>query len=160
MLGDVIKVLESDLVYGIEYISVYGEDNKLIAESDSYTLSDYSERGKQAKGKYAKKHKIDGFYFYSDACEKSIKLPPGLTGAKHIRDNLDKFIKSGMLRMHIAVVWTEFMDHNCSDYIILDFGDMTVNYQNQDWYTGHENYGAHLRKLANLLDVDISELCD
>jgi hypothetical protein len=177
---DILKVCESDLVYGVEKVYLYVKgDEKQTLESDWYDIDmgkgDKS-TWKKATGRYARKHKVEGLYFYEDAhiyvkvgvnpatgeeiCErrpmpKERHLPPGLTGVKEavrrLLQNPEKYSK-----LRIAVVWSAFMTHNCSDYITLDVDELSVDYSNQDWYVDGEGYLEHIEKLSSLLAVQIS----
>jgi len=176
---DVLKVCESDLVYGIEKVWLYvkGDEGQTL-ESDWYDI-DMGKRDKstwkRATGRYAKKHKVEGLYFYEDAhvcvkvgvdpvtgediyerrpMPKERHLPPGLTGVKEavrrLLKNPERYSK-----LRIAVVWSAFMTHNCSDYITLDVDELTVDYSNQDWYVHDERYLNHIERLSRLLGAQI-----
>ena len=173
MMNDVIKVCESHLVKAICRVRCYDESDRLFLESDAFMpnkLASVSFRnanqvreselagGRLMTGPYAKKHKIEGLYFYADA-ETKPSLPPGLTGVKYVAQHLEGLLKKGMKKLIIGVVWTYFNDHNCSDYITAHFDDLCVDYCNQDWYRSDETkYEKHLSELAKLLGVDPIEL--
>jgi len=143
MLDDVLKVLESSLVYGVLSIRVNNIEDDVIYVSDSY--SDWEEQGrKKAQGEYARKHKVEGLYFDKDAEELIEKyypnaksLPIGLTGYKYFYDLVKKrkVDIGNVSKIVIGVMWKFSMQHNCSDYITVAFDTMTVNYSSQDWYT-------------------------
>ena len=155
MLNDVLKVVENDdLVCGINRVVLEGILTGTY-ESDYYGTTPYDENDKPAIGPYAKKHKVEGLYFWRDSTiPKSRHLPPGLTGVKEairmIKKNQDRFEE-----LAIGVTWTAFMDHNCSDFIVVKVHKGIVDYSNQDWYVGSEKYLEHIRKLADFLGVDI-----
>jgi len=184
---DILKVCESDLVYGIEKVYLYvrgDEEGRQTLESDWYDIDmgrvDNYLKWKKATGRYARKHKIEGLYFFEDAhilvkvgvdpntgeeiyerrpMPKERHLPPGLTGVKEairrILKNPERYSK-----LRIAVVWSAFMTHNCSDYITLDVENLTVDYSNQDWYVESEKYHEHIEKLSELLGVMIDAYID
>jgi len=172
MMNDAIKVCESHLVKAICSVRCYDEDN-LLLESDVFMpnkLASVSFRnadqvreselagGRLMTGPYAKKHKIEGLYFYADA-ETKPSLPPGLTGVKYVAQHLEELLEKGMKELIIGVVWTYFDDHNCSDYIAANFNGLYVDYCNQDWYRSDEaNYRKHILELAALLGVHPNEL--
>ena len=129
---DILKVCESDLVYGIEKVWLYVKgDEEQVLESDWYDIDmgkgDQS-TWKKATGRYARKHKIEGLYFYEDAhiyvktgvdpntskelyerrpMPKDRHLPPGLTGVKEaikrLLQNPERYS-----RLRIAVVWSVY----------------------------------------------------
>ncbi|RLI90457.1 MAG: hypothetical protein DRO95_06180 [Candidatus Altiarchaeales archaeon] len=165
MLDDVEKVLESDLVAAITSITVYDHTDKVIAATDHFMDVDIHKKNKLMKGAYARKHKIEGLYFVSDAEEdhpNAMKLPPGLTGFKLLKKRLIEPIPNHPLEnaaeVNIGVMWSAFMQHNCSDYIRIHLMDNVVDYSNQDWYQGERGYSAHLNRLAELLGVSVDEL--
>ena len=176
---DILKVCESDLVYGVEKVWLHSRGNgEQTLESDWYDIDmgkgDQS-IWKKATGRYAKKHKVEGLYFYEDAhicvktgvdpntgkelyekrpMPKDRHLPPGLTGVKEAVRRLLKSPEK-YSQLQIAVVWKAFMAHNCSDYITLNVDEQIVDYSNQDWYVGSEGYPEHIKKLSDLLGVPI-----
>jgi len=160
MMNDVIKVCESHLVRAICSVRCYDEDDHLLLESDVFMPNKLA-GGRLMTGPYAKKHKIEGLYFYADA-ETKPSLPPGLTGVKHVAQRLEELLEKGMKELIIGVVWTYFDDHNCSDYITANFNGLYVDYCNQDWYRDFypRVYQRHLKELAKVLGVDLSELLE
>lgn len=151
MLKDVLMVLESDLVKAITSLHVYDENQNAILEGDTYTAYDFREGVEKAEGEYAKRHKIEGLYFSSDADDK-IKIPMGLTGYKHILAMIpDKLPVEKIRSIVIGVVWAFANDHSCSDYIHIEVPGMLVNYENQDWWRGIEGYAKHCADLSELI---------
>ncbi len=156
MLNDVLKVLESDLVQSIPSLRVYDEKQETIFEGDSYTTFNFGdEEKKKAEGDYAKRHKVEGLYFRSDADDK-LKIPMGLTGYKHILAMIpDKLPVEKIRSIVIGVVWAFANDHSCSDYITIEVPVMMVNYENQDWWRGIEGYEQHCADLSKLIGQTI-----
>lgn len=157
MLTDVQKVLESSLVQSITSVNVYDAEGSTLLESDSYsTWSGSNEERKKAEGEYAKKHKVEGLYFISDAKDER-KIPVGLSGYRHLVEMVigNKLPKKVSMEdigsITIGIAWAFTGDHNCSDYITINPGSMTVDYCNQDWYTDHPGYHKHCQDLSNLI---------
>ncbi len=158
MLNDVLKVLESDLVQSIPSLRVYDENQNAILEGDSYTISNFGDDSKKtAEGDYAKRHKVEGLYFRSDAKDE-IKIPMGLTGYKHILAMIPSKLPVERIRsIVIGVVWAFANDHSCSDYITIEVPGMIVNYENQDWWMGMETYAKHCADLSELIGHTIED---
>lgn len=156
MLNDVLKVLESDLVKSIPSVTVYGYDDEVnegtLFDSDNYATWDLKKTGKVAKGQHAERHKVVGLYFYSDAKD-AFSIPPGITGYRAVREMIEekKLSIDDVKSVYIGVVWTFANDHSCSDYITIDPGAMTVNYENQDWWQGLDTYEKHCADLSELI---------
>jgi len=168
-MGNILTIIGED---GDE-LEVYEEEYESDYYSDPITEEDFK---KIAKGPYAKKHKVEGLvYKYDPPFDKlTIKtyrtpngetvelvrgpLPIGLTGVKKaiemIRERLRKDPTFRDFKLEIGVVWDEFGQHNCSDYITAEGATMTVDYSNQDWYKGERNYMRHIERLAEVLGVD------
>lgn len=158
MLEDVLKVCMSDVVQAIASVSLDlgGEEYS----SDFYTVPYKPEHeDKIVTGPYARKHKIEGLAFEWDVSDKHRKLPIGLTGVKKairlIEEKLNEDPSFRDFSMAIGVVWDEFNDHNCSDYIEIYGKSMTVDYSNQDWYIGSDAHDRHLDRLSKLLGVEL-----
>jgi len=145
VLGDIVRVCESDMVQHVRSVrAVIGET---LYDSDHYGESPIGDKPKHTRkvvSDMAKKHKIHGLYFWSDAEEGAKHLPPGLTGVKEIAkillENSDEFDS-----LVIGVTWRFVGDSSCSDYI--EFGPgtehggvTTVNYGSQDWWIEHKDY--------------------
>ena len=168
-MGKILTIIGEDE----EEREVYEEEYESDYYSDPITEEDFR---KVAKGPYAKKHKVEGLvYKYDSPYDRLTKktyrtcdgrtvevtrgpLPIGLTGVKKaiemIRERLRKDPNFRDFKLEIGVVWDEFGQHNCSDYITVEGTTMTVDYSNQDWYKGERNYMRHIRRLARVLGVD------
>jgi hypothetical protein len=184
--SDVVRAINVVRLYIGEEIEVIINGEKQITHEEFYE-SDYyrvpfceDDKKKVAKGPYAKKHKVEGLVFDEDSPYKGrtviecvttdgkpVKivrgyLPPGLTGVKAAIEIIRKKLKEnplfGNFFLSIGVVWDEFGDHNCSDYIDVDGRYMTVDYSNQDWYVYRDNYERHLERLANVLGISPQDL--
>ncbi len=190
--SDVVRAINVvRLSIGKEYEVIEDRGSTVISEeeyeSDYYAVPITKEEyGKVAKGPYAKKHKVEGLVFKYDSpyenktvkvCTtvngKKVKIvrgrfPIGLTGVRKaigmIRERLKSNSSFRDFVLEIGVVWDEFGDHNCSDYIIANGRSMTVDYSNQDWYRDdtsmRENYRRHLPRLAKVLGVKPEDLTD
>jgi len=145
---DIIKVLESPLIFAVRIVRLDHADGKVDSKSDRYGL--YAHNNKKAQGPEAQQHKIEGLYFEEDpmetverpnldanknprkffvsddgrVCERvhyppERHLPPGLTGA---RKAIKRILESPKKYKHlsIGIVWRAFMQHSCSDYITMD----------------------------------------
>ncbi len=165
----------------------------VVSEDEEYYKSDYynvpvseEDYEKIARGPYAKKHKVEGLVYRSDSPyeRKAVKvcttvngekvkivrgrLPIGLTGVRKaiemIRERLKDNPSFRDFVLKIGVVWDEFGDHNCSDYITADGRSTTVDYSNQDWYRDffdwQKEYGRHIQRLAEVLGVKPEDLID
>jgi len=160
MLDAIQCVSKSDLVHAITDVRVEYERNGVeeIFESDDYTDWDGGGKYREAVGKYAEKHKIEGLYFRHDAdVDNAHHLLPGLSGVKQAADIIRKRYENGDLPSYlgIGVVWSFAMQHSCSDWITANFHRKTVDFSNQDWYIGNENYHDHIAKLSGLVGFDI-----
>jgi|GEM_PF-2053892 hypothetical protein len=190
--SDVVRAINVvRLSIGKEYEVIEDRGSTIISEeeyeSDYYTVPiTKEEHRKVATGPYAKKHKVEGLVFkYDSPYEKRIvkvcttvsgekvkivrgRLPVGLTGVRKAIEMIRERLKSNPsfrdFVLEIGVVWDEFGDHNCSDYIIANGRNMTVDYSNQDWYRDdasmRENYRRHLQRLAKVLGVKPEDLID
>ena len=190
--SDVVRAINVvRLSIGKEYEIIEDRGSIIISEeeyeSDYYTVPITKEEyGKVAKGPYAKKHKVEGLVFKYDSPyeNKTVKvcttvsgekvkivrgrLPIGLTGVRKAIEMIRERLKSNPsfrdFVLEIGVVWDEFGDHNCSDYIIANGRSMTVDYSNQDWYRDdasmRERYRRHLQRLAKVLEVKPEDLTD
>ena len=155
---DVEKVLRSNLVYAIPTVYAYDQSGNFLAHSDSYHLEDLYEKNKKATGLHAKKHKIEGLYWQRDPDEEiKYHLLPGLTGylgfLKLIRDKPE--VRKQVKDIYIDVVWSAFMQSNCSDHIVIHLNQSMVDYSNQDYYIDNKTYPGHIKKLEELLGKEI-----
>ena len=155
MLQDVLTVLESKLVKSITSVTVYGQDNEMLYESDTYSDFDGSYGDKpprtKAEGEYAEKHRVEGLYFAGDAKE-GHSIPVGLTGYKAVMNMIPSKLPMENLRsIAIGIVWAFSGQHSCSDYITITVDGMMVDYSNQDWYMDNPNYPQHCADLSALI---------
>jgi len=191
--SDVVRAINVvKLSMGREYefkgehgMTFYGHEEHY--ESDYYSVPvTADDMRKVAEGPYAEKHKVEGLVFkfdspyerrttetYTTVDGEEVEvvggsLPIGLSGVKKaigiIRERLEENPSFRDFELKIGVVWDEFGDHNCSDYITVNGRSMTVDYSNQDWYRDatsmRENYRRHLQRLAEVFGVDEEELTE
>lgn len=148
MLGDVVRVCESEMVMAIRSVTMTFGGEKY--ESDWYDESDYTKKGKQATDEMSKKHKTHGLYFYQDAKVPGNRhLPPGLTGVKAAASKaLEK--PEDFEGLRIGVIWAFVGESSCSDYIEVPDSN-AVNYGSQDWWIDAEGYEEWCQQMANFL---------
>ncbi len=187
--SDVVRAINVVRLSMGKAVDVIDEDGDRLTVFEEQYESDYysvpynkEDRKKIAKGDYAKKHKVEGLVFRHDPpfdkiTELTYKtpngddvkvirgpLPIGLTGVKRaiemIKERLKKDPTFRHFHLDIGVVWDEFGDHNCSDYIFVNGLEMTVDYSNQDWYRDLPNYRRHIERLAKVLGVKPEKLVD
>lgn len=157
MLNDIIRACESDMVQNVRIVrgTIGGKEY----ESDLYETIPNKDGDKRVTTPMARKHKIDGLFWYSDAEVGSEgHLPPGLSGLK-------EFVKlvlkdpTKFEQLSVGVVWTFAGDSSCSDYITINDGDnsvglATVNYGSQDWWKSNDGYIKWCDGMAELLDKE------
>ncbi|MFQ6095201.1 MAG: hypothetical protein ACE5NN_03550 [Candidatus Bathyarchaeia archaeon] len=153
----ILKVCSDPIVWAITSVRLELNGEKYVSDSYFPPITE-EDLGKAVKGPYAKKHKIEGLYFFADAeVDSKRHLPPGLSGVKEAVRLILKELESrrtpkGELR--IGVAWSFTKDHNCSDYIIVgDLSEPIANFSNQDWYMENENYPEHCERLSRVIGI-------
>lgn len=133
-------------------------------QSDKYATFDPGKSGATAEGKYAKKNKIDGLYFYEDSGQLEEKLPVGLSGVtaalELVENSTEKASpKIPQFELEVRVVWDFAGDSSCSDYIRYTSEDYEkVAFSNQDWWIKKKGYNSFLKKLSQLAGCELSGL--
>ncbi|MHA1231269.1 MAG: hypothetical protein ACTSPQ_11545 [Candidatus Helarchaeota archaeon] len=129
-----LDICKSDLIRAIFYVKIIIIDKDRHVEKwdcDYYMNGEFgggdqvqdrgqgqSRRGRQAKGLYAKKHKIEGLYFVEENTGQ-VKLPPGLTGLKAGISKLRNLIKEQDFlnnKIKLTIYWN-ITSHNYSKFI-------------------------------------------
>jgi len=157
MYETILRVCEHPIVWRITVVTLKlnGEKFKSDFYVVPYTLEEVEE-GKVAEGPYARRNKVEGLLFSSDAeVDSKHHLPIGLGGVRYairlILKELDRGrIPEGVLR--IGVAWNFVKDHSCSDYItVKDLGVPEADFSNQDWWMEEESYPDHCKELSKVI---------
>jgi len=157
MYETILRVCSDSVVWAITSVKL--ELNGERYESDIYFTPILPEDYKKVvKGPYAKKHKIEGLYFYADAnVDSKHHLPPGLSGVREAVKLIMKELEKGKAPkgdLRIGVAWDFVKDHNCSDYIIVnDLSEPIVDFRNQDWYVEREEYPEYCKRLSKVIGI-------
>lgn len=165
---DIIRVLESDLVFGVRHVELkLGDkcyksdyfDDEYIPQIDK---KDKKDNLKKLQGVMFEKHKVSGLYFCSDFTgDQELHLPPGLTGAKEAFKLVSDAPVEQFVSFTAAVVWTFAGASSCADDISMHAGDatcasVTVDYSSQDWWRRKKGYLPWCKNMEHLLGMEFS----
>ena len=157
MLNDIVRVCASDMVQNVRVVrGMFGGKEY---ESDCYETIPAKDGDKRVTTPMAKKHRVDGLYWFEDAHVAAEQhLPPGISGLK-------AFVKlvlshpEQLAKLSVGVIWTFVGDSSCSDYIELNNqehnpGMFAVNYGCQDWWRSNEGYVKWCDDMSEFLDKE------